>query len=173
MGLNLNKFYFDNNFKVNGKETYGVYRKRVMSIKQNGNYINVTITFNQPLTSQLGQSISNKIKEIKASNRALQKGLTTNVFLTLIFYQSADINEEFFPIFEKCLDVLDSFNLPTCETCPLCGRTLLTTDPFIRTRNSIMQVHNECADGLIASANRLMKSAESNDKKNIFIFKHC
>ena len=168
MGLNLNKFYFDNNFKVNGKETYGVYRKRVMSIKQNGNYINVTITFNQPLTSQLGQSISNKIKEIKASNRALQKGLTTNVFLTLIFYQSADINEEFFPIFEKCLDVLDSFNLPTCETCPLCGRTLLTTDPFIRTRNSIMQVHNECADGLIASANRLMKSAESNDKKNIF-----
>ena len=47
MGLNLNKFYFDNNFKVNGKETYGVYRKRVMSIKQNGNYINVMQNLNK------------------------------------------------------------------------------------------------------------------------------
>ena len=167
MGLDLTKFYNDNKFKANGKENYGIYRKRVLTIRQTGNYVNVTVSFNQPLTPQLGQGISNKIKEVKEGNRALQKGLTTNVFLTLIFYQSADINEEFFPILEKCLDVLDSFNLPTCEVCPLCGRTLQTTDPFIRTRNTIMQAHDECANGLIESANRILKNAENNDKKKL------
>ena len=167
MGLDLTKFYNDNKFKANGKENYGIYRKRLLNIKQTGNYVNVTVSFNQPLTPQLGQGISNKIKEIKESNRALQKGLTTNVFLTLIFYQSADINEEFFPILEKCLDVLDSFNLPTCEVCPLCGRIMQTTDPFIRTRNTIMQAHDECANGLIESANRILKNAENSDKKKL------
>ena len=64
MGLDLTKFYFENKFKNNGKENYGIYRKRVLTIKQSGNYVYVTVSFNQPLTPQLGQSISNKIKEL-------------------------------------------------------------------------------------------------------------
>ena len=42
MGLDLTKFYNDNKFKVNGKENYGIYRKRVLTIRQTGNYVNVT-----------------------------------------------------------------------------------------------------------------------------------
>ena len=79
MALDLSKFYSDNNFKIESKYSYGIYKDRVISIIEKGTYAKVTIAFNVQLQREKGAQISAKMSEIKMKHRALQNALTTNV----------------------------------------------------------------------------------------------
>ncbi len=165
--LDLKTFYGKNHFKFDDKLAYGIFRNRLLSILPISNYVKVTISFNKQLTREQGQQISSKMREIKMANRALQNAITTNIYLELIIYQSADINTEFFPILEKCLDVLDMFEIATCEICPICGQNLQTNSPFVRIKDSVIQGHESCVLQLISTTSNLNKSINERSKKNL------
>ena len=164
MSLDLHRFYEENKFKFDDKLAYGVYRSRIVSIVPVGNYIKVTIPFSVQLSKEQGQTISGKLKEIKQNDRVLQHALTTNVYIELMFYQSADINQEFLRVFNSCLNVLDELNIPTCEICPICGQQLHTNDPFIRIRDSVLQGHDHCINQFVASSEKFEQKVEENKK---------
>lgn len=165
MGIDLSKFYQDNNFKKDGKLFYGVYRNRVLAIIEKGNYLKATISFNQQLTRELGQVISNKISMLKVENRALQRGLTTNINIELYFYQSADLQYEFLNILDKAYNILDENGLSTCEICPLCGQNMSSDSPFLKIKDSVIQSHNRCVEQLLSTTSQLEKGMYKNDKK--------
>lgn len=168
MALDLFRFYEENKFKFDDKLAYGVYRNRIVSVIPIGNYVKVTIPFSIQLTREKGQIISSKLKEIKQNNRILQHALTTNVYIELLFYQSADINLEFISVLNKCLDVLDEQSIATCEVCPICGQQLHTNDPFARIRDSVLQGHDHCINQFIASSEKFEQKIEEK-KKNATI----
>lgn len=165
--LNLNKFYHDNNFKVTDSLGYGIYRNRPIAILPKGVNVKVTISFNKQITREQGSMISLKMHELKNTNRALLNAITTNLFVELIIYQSAEANEEFIPILDKVLDVLASFNLETCETCPLCGQALPSDSPFIRIKDSVIQAHDHCITQLTNSTNNMNQMMEQRSKKDL------
>jgi len=164
--LDLKTFYGKNHFKFDDKLAYGIYRNRLLSILPFSNYVKVTISFNKQLTREQGQQISTKMREIKMANRALQNAVTTNIYLELIIYQSADINTEFFPVLESCIDVLDNFEIATCEICPICGQNLQTNSPFVRIKDSVIQGHESCVLQLISTTSNLNQSIQKRSKKN-------
>ena len=151
MGLDLSKFYIANNFKFEQKMAYGIYRNRVVSVVSKGNFVKATISFNQQLVKEQGEKISFKMSEIKHQYRVLQNAITTNLFLELTMFQSAEINDEFQVVLDKCMDVLDAENLPTCEICPLCGQVIQTNAPFVKVRNSVIQAHEQCVEQFLFS----------------------
>ena len=168
MALDLHRFYEEHKFKFDDKLAYGVYRNRVLSIVPVGNYIKVTIPFSIQLSKEQGQAISTKYRELKQLNRILQHALTTNVYVELLFYQSADINQEFLKVLNDCLTILDNQNISTCEICPICGQQLHTNDPFVRIRDSVLQGHDNCIEQFISSSTKFEQKIESNNK-NSFI----
>lgn len=167
MALDLLRFYEDNKFKFDDKLAYGIYRNRVISILPSGSYVKITIPFSRQLLKEQGQKISNELRAIKENNRALQHAVTTNVYVELIIYQSADINEEFFPIFNACLDVLDNNQIGTCEICPICGQLLHTNDPFVRIRDSVLQGHQNCIEQFLSTTSKLEESTKQKENKGI------
>lgn len=168
MGIDLSKFYQDYNFKNDGKLFYGIYKNRVLSIVEKGNYLKATISFNQQLSREIGQAISNKISLIKQENKALQKGLTSNVNLELYFYQSADLQFEFFGIIDKIYNVLEENGLATCEICPLCGQNMPSDAPFLKIRECVIQGHEHCVSQLLSTTSQLEKGMFKDDKKTMW-----
>lgn len=166
--LDLKKFYEQNHFKLDEKLAYGIYRKRLLSIVFKGNYIKITISFNKQLNREQGQHISTKMREIKLSHKALQNAVTTNIYLELIIYQSADVNMEFFPILESSLDLLDMLDIATCEICPICGQNLQTNSPFVRIKDSVIQGHESCIQQLVSTTSNLNHSIEEKSKKSFW-----
>lgn len=167
MGLDLSKFYSDNNFKFDKKMAYGIYRNRVISVVPIGNYLKTTVSFNQQLVKEQGERISFKLREIKNQFRVLQNAITTNLYLEITMYQSAEINEEFLIVLDKCLDVLDAEGLPTSEICPLCGQALVEPSTFIKVRDSVICIHDNCAEQFLLSSERFNKSFKDESHKKI------
>lgn len=168
MGIDLAKFFQDNNFKNDGKLFYGIYKNRVLSVIEKGNYLKATISFNQQLSREIGQTISNKISIIKQENRVLQKGLTSNVNIELYFYQSADLQFEFFSVLDKVYNVLEENDLSTCEICPLCGQIMQSDAPFLKIRDCVIQGHEHCISQLLSTTSQLEKGMFKDNKKTLW-----
>ena len=166
MALDLHRFNEFSNFKYDENLAYGIYRQRVISVLPKGNFIKVTIPFSKQLSQQVGQKMSEKFREIKQENRVLQHAMTTNVYVELVFYQSADINEEFLIVLNKCLNVLDESEIVTCEVCPLCLQLLHTNDPFVRIRDSVLQAHDHCIDQFIVSSKQIEQNIVNKNGKS-------
>ena len=166
MALDLHRFNEFSNFKYDENLAYGVYRQRVISVYPKGDFVKVTIPFSKQLSQQIGQKMSEKFRGIKQENRILQHATTTNVYVELVFYQSADINEEFLLVLNKCLDVLDESEIVTCEVCPLCLQLLHTNDPFIRIRDSVLQAHDHCIEQFINSSKQIEQNLVNNNGKS-------
>ena len=89
------------------------------------------------------------------------------MYVELLFYQSADINQEFLKVLNDCLTILDNQNISTCEICPICGQQLHTNDPFVRIRDSVLQGHDNCIEQFISSSTKFEQKIESNNKNSI------
>lgn len=155
MGLDLRKFYYDNNFKYDKGLNYGIYKDRAVSIIEKGMYVKVSVSFSTPLEKENGMQISAKMTELKAKQKALQKALTTNVSLELIIYKSADANEEFFAIMNEAFDILDIYHPACVEKCALCGQTLPSNAPFVKIKDTILQAHDACINQLIEASSKM------------------
>lgn len=166
--MDLFKFYEENNFKVDKKFAYGIYRDRVMSFVFSGSYMKVTISFNILPNQQQGQALSLKIREIKQTHRALQNGMTTNVAQELIIYKSADFEKEFFEVLDLCLDAIDEIVPASVDTCPLCGKVMPSNSPFIKIKNAAVQAHDGCVEQLFNATNQMGKSMAISTKKNVW-----
>lgn len=155
----LNKFLFDNKFKVDNKFAYGIYNDRTMSIKERGSYTKVSISFNTQINKETGMQISNKLKELKTKHRALQHAITTNVCVELVIYKSADFQEEFYVVLNDCLKLLDQHIPAMVDICPICGQIKQSNSPFVRIKDTVIQGHEHCIDQLIQASNQMGANA--------------
>ena len=165
--LDLTKFYSQNAFKFNKDLAYGVYRMRLISILTKGNYVKVTISFSKQISREEGSTLSTKMKEFRLENRALQRAIVTNFYMELFIYNSASIQQEFFPVLEKTLDILNTLNIETCETCPLCGHSLSTNSPFIRIAERAIQAHDICIEQIMSTTNNIENEMNLRAKKTL------
>lgn len=165
--LDLTKFYSQNGFKFDKDLAYGVYRMRLISIITKGNYVKVTISFSKQISREEGSMISTKMKEFRLENRALQRAVATNFYMELFIYNSASIQQEFFPVLEKTLDILDELNIATCETCPLCGQNLSTNSPFVRIADRAIQAHDICIEQIMSTTNNIENEMNIRAKKTL------
>lgn len=155
MSKDLTKLLVDNKFKVDKKLAYGVYRERVISFLEKNSQYKVTISFNKQLSREVGQKISDKMRELKEKHRALQHAFTTNVSLELIIYKSADVNVEMVYVLDDALNVLDALHPSNIENCPICGQVLPSNAPFLKIKDSVIQAHDPCIEQMILASNKM------------------
>lgn len=165
----IKEFLKANNFNKDGKDAYGIYRNRLITVSQKLTTISVSIAFNRAISPETAREVTSKISIIKQQHPCLVQGLTSNVALTLIMYQIDGIYNEFRVILDSCLTVLDESAFPTCEICPVCGGTLSTTDPFLKTRFGVIQLHGGCASQVVKSADNIVKNQNIKNKKKSFL----
>ena len=165
----LKNFLQNNNFNHYKKSAYGIYRGRLITIRQRLTTVNVSIAFNRAIGQDLARQVTSRISEIKRNHTALVQGITTNVSLVLHIYQTNDFYNEFKTILDGCLTVLDEAMFPTHEICPVCGMTLSPNDMFLKTRFGVIQLHDNCAKQLMQSADNFTKTQQNNNKKNNFL----
>ena len=169
MSLDLTRFYYEHNFKVDRKLAYGIYRDRVISIIPSSMYVKFTISFNRQLLREAGSSMNMKMKELKQKYRAIQNALTTNVMLEIVLYQSADINDEFLKILDECIDIVSMYVIETCDVCPICGLPLNSDAPFLRVRDCVVQAHEDCIDKVVAASKGMDANYKEPNKKQTWM----
>lgn len=169
MALNLQKFYIDNNFKIEKDFAYGIYKDRTTSVVEKGSYVKINIGFSKPLERENGMQISRKMSELKAKHRVLQHALTTNVSLELILYKSADINAEFYPVLNEAIQILDEFHPANIEVCAICGQVMPSNSPFARIKDTVIQAHDACIEQLIVASNKMGKDLLIKFNKKAFL----
>lgn len=165
----LREFIYRNHFEMYEKEAYGIYRNRNLTISQTFTTINVSIAFNQPIGQELARNISNQITTIKKEHTALLQGFTTNLGIMLQIYQSENCISEMAIIVDAIISVLESFNMPTCERCPICGQNLVPSDPFVKTQIGIVQMHDHCAKQMLNATETFKKSLDNKTKKQFLL----
>ena len=159
MATELNKFYLDNNFKFDKNFAYGIYNERVLSIKEKGSYVKVSISFNSQISREVGSQVSLKLRELKMKLRALQHAITTNVCVELVIYKSADFLYEFTFVLDEVLKVLNQYVPAMVDICPICGQTKDASAPFVKIKDTVIQGHAHCIEQLVGASNNINAQA--------------
>ena len=152
MLVELNKFYIDNNFKIEKNFAYGIYNDRTLSIKEKGSYVKVTIGFNSQINREVGSLVSSKLRVLKTKIRALQHAITTNICIELIIYKSADFGYEFFYTLDEVYKILEQHIPAHKDICPICGQVKDGNSPFVKIKDTVVQAHEVCIDQLIKAS---------------------
>ena len=140
----LDQFFEEFDFKTTNKISYGFFRKRLISLTNVNGIIKISIIMSKNIKPELIDEISRKVFPLVEKYASMIKIEYGTFSLEAYLNPTKTTDNDIISCIFDLGNILDDYNIPFCDTCPVCNRALAIDAPFYVFENYVLQAHEEC-----------------------------
>lgn len=152
----LDLFYKQNDFKFKNGIAYGFYKERLFAIHTESAKIRITTIVSRLQNDNILQQLDNDFCRAIQANPAYINS-EYGSFSLMCYLDLTKANEPLIvDAINVIVEILDEYNVPKRDVCPICGQQLTPSDPFYYFDEELFQIHETCSRPLIQSIDSAM-----------------
>ncbi len=161
----LDLFILNSDFKVSYKITYGIYKRRFVSIKNTNGLIKISINIPRNVNLKTCDEISRQLYHLKEVCPSLEKNKYGTFSVDSYLNPLKTNDNEIITCIDKMVEILDNNSIDGCDTCPICNRNMASDAPLYIFEDSVLQAHHECFLPIKTMIDSAMQRPYGNIKK--------
>ncbi len=161
----LDQFFEEFHFKTTNKITYGIFKNRLVSITNIQGLIKIAVIMSKNIDTSVIDEISRSVSPLVEKYSSIIKIEYGTFSLEAYMNPAKATDNDIISCIFDLIRILDNFNIPTCDTCPVCNRTMPSNAPFYIFEDYLLQTHEECFRPIQTMLDTVVQSKYGDVKK--------
>ena len=164
----LDQFFEEFHFKTSNKISYGIFKNRLVSLTNVDGIIKISIIMSKNINPELIDEISRKVFPLVEKYSSIIKIEYGTFSLEAYLNPTKTTDNDIISCIIDLTHILDDYNVPSCDTCPVCNRTLSSDAPFYVFEDYVLQTHEECFAPIQNMLDSVVKTKYGDPKKQSY-----